>query len=168
MNAIICIMNKDNAFTLVEILIVILIIGILAAIVVPKITDITAKARLITTEKNLGVLKRVIVLYRADYGVYPNTLADLSPVYIQKIPKELKSSIIGSNAVFNTATEQEFCETNISGWVYANFDIGTDAPHGRLVRVGGDTLEWAGGEVIPDNPLCMVCHPTMPQEPSPH
>ena len=61
-----------KAFTLVEILIVVVILGILAAIVVPQFTNATQDAQAGNLKAQLSSLNRQIELYRArNQGVLP-------------------------------------------------------------------------------------------------
>ena len=63
-------MNK--AFTLVEVLIVVAVLGILAAFVVPIFRDYTVAAKETASKDNLQVLRKVIELYAAQHkGVPP-------------------------------------------------------------------------------------------------
>lgn len=74
-------MNKNKkqvqsslAFTIVELLIVIVIIGILAAITIVSYTGITKKANEATLQADLANAKKQIALYYTEHGVYPKTL----------------------------------------------------------------------------------------------
>ncbi len=62
-----------KAFTLVEILIVVVILGILAAIVVPQFTNATQDAQAGNIQTQLDTLNNQIELYRARKNVYPGT-----------------------------------------------------------------------------------------------
>lgn len=59
---------RRNAFTLVEILIVVLILGILAAIVAQGFTDSTVQAATQTTIYELEKVRRAIDIYRVEHG----------------------------------------------------------------------------------------------------
>lgn len=56
-------MRAPRAFTLVEILIVVVILGILAAIIVPNVASATDEASSTTTYSELGKLRRAVEVY---------------------------------------------------------------------------------------------------------
>lgn len=63
---------KTNAFTLIELMIVVAIIGILASIAIPKFADLIRKLQEATTKGNLGVLRSALSIYYVDNeGFYP-------------------------------------------------------------------------------------------------
>ncbi len=70
--------NRRNAFTLVELLIVIIIIAVLAAIAIPKFSNSTTRSKESALRSNLKLVRNAIELYRADTGVFPATLGDLA------------------------------------------------------------------------------------------
>jgi general secretion pathway protein G len=60
-------------FTLVELVIVIIILGILAALAIPQFTTSTDDAELATIKSNLAVLRNAIQLYYHEHGgTYPD------------------------------------------------------------------------------------------------
>lgn len=63
---------KDSAFTIVELLIVIVIIGILAAITIVSYTGITKKAGEASLKADLANASKKIKLYNADHGFFPD------------------------------------------------------------------------------------------------
>jgi prepilin-type N-terminal cleavage/methylation domain-containing protein len=66
----------NRAFTLVEILIVVVILGILAAIVVPQFTNASEDAQVGNVESQLQTIRAQIELYRVrNNGQYPPSLA---------------------------------------------------------------------------------------------
>jgi len=75
-----CNRNARRGFTLIELVIVVLIIGILAAIAAPKMFDTTTETRENSTRQSLSVVRDAIELYKARNGAYPGeagTEADL-------------------------------------------------------------------------------------------
>lgn len=63
--------KKSSAFTIVELLIVIVIIGILAAITIVSYTGITARANNSTIQADLANNSKKLSMYYAQYGEYP-------------------------------------------------------------------------------------------------
>jgi len=67
-----------RGFTLVEILLVVVIIGILAALVIPKIAGTSERARTTAAQADInGGIKSALGQYEVDVGQYPKSLQDL-------------------------------------------------------------------------------------------
>jgi general secretion pathway protein G len=66
-------MNKQRGFTLIEIMVVVVILGILAAIVVPKIMSRPDEARIVKARQDIMAIQSALDLYRLDNGRYPTT-----------------------------------------------------------------------------------------------
>ncbi len=60
--------KRKPAFTLIELLIVVVILGIIAAIVVPQFTIATDDARLSTLRTNLGTIRAQLQLYKLEHN----------------------------------------------------------------------------------------------------
>ncbi len=66
-------MNRQlrKGFSLIEMVIVILILGIIAAVAAPRMFDTATTAEENTTRQQLAVLRNAIEMYRARSGIYP-------------------------------------------------------------------------------------------------
>jgi general secretion pathway protein G len=62
-----------RGFSLIEVLVVVVIISILAAVVVPRIMDEPDRARVVRAEQDVRALVTALNLYRLDNAVYPST-----------------------------------------------------------------------------------------------
>lgn len=71
--------NHKKAFTLIELMIVIAIIGILAAIAMPNFHHAREKARMTKCHEITALLTRTAELYYIECRVYPNTVEDMKP-----------------------------------------------------------------------------------------
>jgi general secretion pathway protein G len=60
-------------FTLIEIMVVVVILGILAAVVVPRIMDRPDQARTVKASQDIRTLENALRIYRLDNYVYPTT-----------------------------------------------------------------------------------------------
>lgn len=69
--------NRQRAFTLVEMLLVITIIGILAALVIPKMVGRSEQARQAAAHADLSSIKTALDAFEVDNGYYPKSLQDL-------------------------------------------------------------------------------------------
>jgi len=62
-----------RGFTLIEIMVVITILGILAALIVPRVVGRTDDARIAAARQDIASLLQALKLYRLDNGAYPTT-----------------------------------------------------------------------------------------------
>ena len=65
--------KAEGAFTLIEVLVVVAILGILAAIVVPRLMDRPDEAKRVAAKADVAAIVQVLKLYRLDNGFYPTT-----------------------------------------------------------------------------------------------
>jgi len=65
--------RTSRGFTLIEIMVVIVILGVLAALVVPSVLSRTDDARIVAAKSDLGAIRQALKLYRLDNQRYPTT-----------------------------------------------------------------------------------------------
>jgi general secretion pathway protein G len=66
-------LRRARGFTLIEVLVVVAILAILAAIVVPRVMDRPDEARRVAAKADIAAIVQALKLYRLDNGSYPQT-----------------------------------------------------------------------------------------------
>jgi len=66
-------LRRARGFTLIELLVVIVILGILAALIVPRVMDRPDQARAVAARADVAAIMNALKLYRLDNGTYPST-----------------------------------------------------------------------------------------------
>jgi general secretion pathway protein G len=64
---------RSSGFTLIEILIVVVILGILAGLIVPRVMDRPDQARVVAAKSDIASIMNALKLYKLDNGVYPSS-----------------------------------------------------------------------------------------------
>jgi len=82
-------------FTLIEIMVVIVILGVLAALVVPKIMSRPDEARRVAARQDIAAIMQALKLYRLDNGRYPTAEQGLQALIarptVEPLPNNWKS-----------------------------------------------------------------------------
>lgn len=95
-----------RGFTLIELMIVVAIIGILAAVAVPNFIDATDEAKAARIQADLSTIGSAVELYYVKHGSYPTALSELvtasdgSSGYLRSEPKppaDDLSYVVGNN-----------------------------------------------------------------------
>jgi general secretion pathway protein G len=83
--------QKTHGFTLIEVMVVVVILGILAAIIAPKVMDRPDAARLVKAKTDIRAIESALQLYKLDNFNYPSTdegLEALVPKYIERLAND--------------------------------------------------------------------------------
>jgi prepilin-type N-terminal cleavage/methylation domain-containing protein len=95
--------NTKQGFTLIELMIVVAIIGILAAIAIPRFAQMLEKSREGATKGNLAGLRSAISIYYSEReGTYPDDLTASFTSYLYPIPPA-KASPLGNTSTVTLA-----------------------------------------------------------------
>lgn len=73
----------ERAFTLIELIVVVLIIGLLAALVAPKFFGKVEESRIKATQAQIELFGAALDQFRLDVGRYPTTAEGLSALRVQ-------------------------------------------------------------------------------------
>lgn len=87
--------RKTAGFTLIEVMVVVVILGILAAIIVPKIMSRPEQARMVKVKQDITAIQSALDLYKLDNGIYPTTDQGLQALVTKPsaapVPRDWKS-----------------------------------------------------------------------------
>ena len=118
--------HRSYAFTLVEILIVVVILGILSAMVVPQFTNATSEAQRNATRDQVIKIRRALDVYYVRHNQYPTVtagvgtwgeIAAIGTTYLRQTP--MNQWIGGPNAariILGTGPDTSFQSSY--GWIY--------------------------------------------------
>ena len=65
--------NGEAGFTLIELMVVIVILGLLAGLIIPRFMGETDKAKVATAKMQIASLESALKIYKLDNGSYPST-----------------------------------------------------------------------------------------------
>lgn len=71
----------QQGFSLIEVMVVVVIMGIMAALVVPSLMDRPDQARAVAARQDIAALTQALKLYRLDNGRYPSTAQGLAALH---------------------------------------------------------------------------------------
>ena len=112
--------RSRRAFTLIEMLVVILILSILAALIIPRLVSRTGDAKIAAAKSDIATLTSLLQQYRVDNDKYPTTEDGLQALRVQPsdasgwkgpyLPKDIPSDPWGNPYVYQSpgANGQDF------------------------------------------------------------
>ena len=138
-------LRRASGFTLIEILVVIVILGILAALIVPRVMDRPDQARAAAARADIATIMQALKLYKLDNGMYPSSDQGLAALvkkpergdiprnwksggYLERLPKDpwdfdyqyLNPGIRGEVDVFSFGADRkpggEGFDADIGSW----------------------------------------------------
>jgi general secretion pathway protein G len=87
--------HRAVGFTLVEVMVVVIILGVLAALIVPRVIGRTDEARAVAARQDVAAIMQALKLYRLDNGRYPSSEQGLQALVskptLEPLPSNWKS-----------------------------------------------------------------------------
>lgn len=130
--------RSRKAFSLVELVVVVLILGILAAVAAPRLFDTANDARQSGTRQSLAVMRDAVELYKSQNGAFPPaaTLATALRPYLKgPFPAVQVGANQNANVAASTQNPIASPEAGGAGWAY-------NQTTGELVVNEGTYITW--------------------------
>ena len=133
--------QKSGGFTLIEVMVVVVILSVLAAIVVPRIMDRPEQARITKAKQDIRVLENALRLYKLDNYSFPSTDQGLEALvtkpagepipknwkesgYIDRVPVDgwgmpyqyLKPGVHGAVDIYSLGPDQQPSDDDLGNW----------------------------------------------------
>lgn len=134
--------QRESGFTIVELLIVIVVIGILAAITIISYNGITQKANTTKAQTNAVAAQKVAEAFNADNGRYPGSIADFAAGTTAKLPTSITiSGTAPTSGTGKTTVQYQYVGTSAAatGGELIYFDFTTGSPSTNIIYVGNAT-----------------------------
>jgi len=130
--------GSETGFTLIEVMVVVVILGILAAMIVPKIMGKPDEARKATAKSDIRTIEQALEMYRLQNFTYPDTEQGLEALvtkpetaknwqkggYLKRVPKDpwgndykyLSPGVRSEIDIYTTGPDAQNQDDDIGNW----------------------------------------------------
>ncbi len=139
----------QRGFTLIEIMVVVIIIGLLAAVIVPQVINKVDEARISKAKADIQSLETALTMYRLDNSKYPTTDQGLQALVVQPTDPSIRHWRIGGYLQRVSkdpwGNDYQYVFPGTHGKEYDLFTLGADGQPGGD-GVNGDIGNWNIGD----------------------
>jgi type IV pilus assembly protein PilA len=129
--------NRKGGFTLIELMIVVAIIGILAAIAIPNFLRFQLKAKSSEGKTNLAAIRTAEESYYSEFGLYVSALAS-PPTVNKNLKKAFDNVQNGANAGFDRLGWSP------EGWVFFNYVVAANGGFSQFTATAQADIDADG------------------------
>jgi len=132
-------MRRSGGFTLIELMVVIVILGLLAALVAPKVLDVADKGRVTATKTQITSFKTALMQYKLEFNKFPTTSEGLNAL----INNSKNKKYLDSNTVPLDSWDNAYIYTSpgSNGNDYEIVSLGEDGQKGGT-EYNADIVSW--------------------------
>lgn len=131
---------KSTGFTIVELLVVIVVIGVLAGITIVGYTGINQRAIVASLQTDLSTSSQQLKMYNTEYGSYPQTFTGNCPTAPVSDSRYCLKSSQGNTLIYCPVppyTAFSIKDTNTNGTTYMTSDNSSPAAAATVFSTGG-------------------------------
>ena len=130
---------RASGFTLIEIMVVVIIIGLLAAVIIPEVIGKVDEARVAKTKQDIQSLETALTMFRLDNSKYPTTEQGVKALVVQPTDPSIRhwrpGGYIQRVSKDPWGNDYQYVYPGTHGKEYDLFSLGADG------QPGGDGID---------------------------